>query len=331
MIPLRPGRHKLEIQTTRRVELGRFGGALRLKAQTYPLTAAAQEITLGLPPNLIPLAFFGGEQTEWLLAKEDLVVAVVALLLGLLVLRRRRGWPLASIGLIGLWFVSPYLFFCLLLVGLGGVIFIVLRRLLSGRRLIAAGVGLVVVGCLTLWGVSLRAQAPYAALDQAAPEQRASYLHTTRSGFFGRVAESSLGSESSRLEYHSPELAGGRPRKLDRADPVKGPGPGARLASSKGLIEGVVPVPLPSLRYHREVHATRQLVTEDQPFEPTLLYVTQWTTVPLWLIWLLTIVGLAWLNRSALMTLMRRCRAAIPSSDRHRHSADEPREGVGIS
>lgn len=328
MIPLRPGRHDLEIQTTRRVELGRFGGALRLKAQTYPITAGVQEITLGLPPNVVPLAFFGGERTEWLLAKEDLLVAVVALLLGLLALRRRRGWPLASIGLVGLWFVSPYLFFCLLLVGLGGAIFVVLRGLLSGRRLVAAGVGLVVVGYLALWGISIRAQTPYAALDHAAPEQRANYLYAARSGFFGRVAESSLGSESSRLEYHSPELAGGRPRQIDRAAPEKGSGsgPGARLASSKGLIEGVVPVPLPSLSYCREVHATRQLVTEDQPFEPTLLYVTWWTIAPLWLLWLLALAGLAWLNRSALVTLIRHCRAVVPSSKAHRHPANKPHD-----
>jgi hypothetical protein len=285
MIPLRAGAHNVKIQALSHTSAGLLGGRLVVPTPTYPLTASRATVTLGLPEHVHPVAAFGGDRIEWFVGLGDLAAALFGVLLAWVFLHRRRGWVLGGAALAGLWFLSNALY-VLVVAGLAIAAAIwALSRFVRGGKLVAAIAGvavaamvamLVLISLLSVRGGSEYAS-PYPSSGDWAREQNL----TLRSDGTGRRGA---------------------------AD-----GLGNRLAQNaeEGLLEGVTPVALPLPDFHRSVTLSRELVTEERAFCPTVYYVTTWALLPFAAFWLFCLVALVWLNRLDLMHLKNRVSARL--------------------
>ena len=56
------------------------------------------------------------------------------------------------------------------------------------------------------------------------------------------------------------------------------------------MVEGVKPVALPMPHYDRQLTVSRELVTQERPLSPTLIYVTAMALYPLLLLWVCCLV-----------------------------------------
>jgi hypothetical protein len=57
-------------------------------------------------------------------------------------------------------------------------------------------------------------------------------------------------------------------------------------SATGGVLEGVTPVALTLPTFVHSMSASRELVTRERPFQPSLVYVTDWALWPLALVWL---------------------------------------------
>ena len=299
MVPLRTGSHTVHLQALAQTAFGLFG-RVEVPLATYPLTASRVGVRLGLPGLVYPLAFFGGDRTEWFLDGGDLLAMAVALVVAGLAL---RGWlrrVLGAIVLAGLWFIAEPLFVATVGLIVLVAIFWILGRLLSGKKLILAVAALVLTG-----GFALLVSVIAVALRSGAEAK----LH------YEPVPASVAAPEEMR-EQGAVSGAGAAKDDAPAGTRAKGEimsrrGNFMAQDAAGGVLEGVTPVALTLPQYERSVYATRELVTRERPFRPVLLYATAWAAWPLGLGWLACIVALIRLDRTALLALSARVRARL--------------------
>ena len=81
-----------------------------------------------------------------------------------------------------------------------------------------------------------------------------------------------------------------------------------------GVLEGVTPVPLPLPSYQHSMWSSRELVTKERPFHPTLWYITDMVVLPISLLWLLGFGIVIGGHRARLMDGFRRLRARVEAA-----------------
>lgn len=276
LIPLRTGTHAVKAQAITQHQIGMLWGRLEVPIPEYPLTASRTTLHLGLPRFVRPIVCLGGDEIEWFVGVGDGVALLLAILAALAVLRGRRRRILGSVVIGGLWFLSPVLYVLAMIVMiLGGGIW-VMSRFLSGAKLVVAAIAAIgfigVVGLVPLVfvaGIESRAASSPSSADW--------------------VSEADAVSRSA-SEAEAP--AGSRGRYGNRM---------AQQAVEGGLLEGVTPVALPLPRYHHSTRASRELVTEQRPFQPVLLYLTDWVLLPFVMLWLVCLALLGLSYRSELL------------------------------
>lgn len=269
LVPLRTGSHSVRIQALAETLLATFGGRLDVPMPSYPLTASRVDMTLGVPARVFPLALLGGDRSVWLLDLGDLFAVMLGVVVAWIAVRTdppistvkaRAVRFVAAAVLGGLWFLSGAVFVTVILVLVATGILALLARFLRGGKLVAAVIPLVAL-------VGIGALIALASFSTRSAPDYASRADVT-------VSQSIQGTAESSKEQAQRKMPEGR---LGNAV--------AQMAVG-GVIEGVTPVALTLPSYARTVSASRELVTRDRPFQPVLFYVTEWTLVPLGVLWL---------------------------------------------
>jgi hypothetical protein len=254
-------------------------GALTIPPSTYPLSTSTVDTTVGLPPEIHPIAVFGGDNARWGLGRGDLVGVVLGIAFACFGFRTRRTRVIGSLATAGLWFVSREGFvIAASILGVVGLVFLASRFLRSTKLLIASGF---IVSAAMLVARALIA-APSA--DGGASEPARDML----------VDKPTLPTPESSTSFSG---------------------------SARGATPGdITPVSLSFPTSERYVTSSRQVVSQERPFVPRIVYVTSTFIGFLHLAWLglvgLLVVAhrdkLAFLKAKIAVRLARRTEATDP-------------------
>lgn len=290
LVPLRTGSQDVRVQSLSQSTLRPLFGAVTIPMPSYALTASRVDLTVGLPPGVFPVALLGGDRPKWAVEGSDLLVAGLGFLAGFFAVRpgpgvsgaRLRGLRiLGGLVLAALWFLwEPGFVLAMIALGLWGLVWLVGRFLRGSARVAATVVllgGLLFVGLIGLFAASSRA--PMKSADVEYEPSSA----TTRPA--------------------SPAPAGGK-LDDDRTGNFLAPKGG-------GVLEGVTPVPLPLPSYRHSMWSSRELVTKDRPFRPTLWYVTDMAVAPIGILWLIGLGFVLAAHRSRMVDAWKKVRDRV--------------------
>jgi hypothetical protein len=289
LVPLRTGSHDVRVQSLGQADLRQFGGTITLPMPSYALTASRVDLTVGLPAGVVPLALFGGDRPALASDSGDVVAAILGFGVGAAAVRpgpktdRRRVRTLrilAGVLLAALWFLwQPGFVVAVAALGIWGMLWL-LGRFVQGA--LQTAITVLLVGALGFMGLA------------------------------GIVTLGSRWSKEDATEWREPPTsASPAPSAGDgKLDDRKGnflPGKGG------GVLEGVTPVALPLPGYARSMSASREIVTRDRPFNPTLVYVTSMAIAPFEFLWLVGLGLVIWAHRARIAEAYRRIRARLDS------------------
>ncbi len=293
MIPMRMGAHTVTVQSLAQTSIGSFFGRIAMPGPRVPLATGSEDITIGLPESLHPVAVVGGEQTSWPFSSSDGVALALSALASALAL---RGWKKRSLGaatVFGLWFVSKPLFAVALGVGVVKLVWPVLARMSKATRRVS--IGLAALASIVL-GVSM--------ISLHADKMAASTMLPASTPMMAEDQTALMKQDKEEAKKNEPmRPMGGAGAVAQYAIP-------AQLAHA-GLVDGVRPVALSMPGYAHASYASRQLVTPSRAFSPVVWYITDTGLAMLALAWLACAACLAWLSRDTLRALRDKIRAAL--------------------
>jgi hypothetical protein len=300
MVPLRTGSHHLHIQALAAAALGAFGGRLDLPMPSYPLTASRVNLAIGVPARVVPLVLLGGDRPAWLFGGGDVAAVLIGFAIAWLAVRvapdapRARARSLRLLGgavLCGLWFLSGGAFVAVVTLSVAAGIGWLFSRMVRGARL--AVVLVLALGFVGIVGLVM-------------------------------LATVSSSSRSAPPRAWSETAPASAPSTLADRDVT---GNVMAQVASGGVVEGVTPVALTMPSYVHGLDASRELVTRDRPFQPTLYYVTDRALWPLGLLWLAGAIVLAAAHRAIVADLVARVRARLAPAPPGPPPGQPPAEG----
>jgi hypothetical protein len=300
LVPLRTGSHAVRVQTLADAGLRAPVGRIDLPMPSYPLTASRVTLQVGVPAHVHPIALLGGDEPAFAHGGGDLFAVLLGFAVAWVATRvapgttRSRAVALRLLGgavLGGLWFWSGPLY-VLTMAALAGVAVVwLVSRFLRGPAVAALAV--VILGGLGLFalvGLATRSASAPTSPSYAPPAEIAH-------------------------EKAAPSPSTGDRRDNEAASRA---GNWAGQAAVGGVLEGVTPVALTLPTVTRSLHASRELVTRDRPFKPTLIYVTELALWPLGALWLMGALVVLLAHRGPLGAL----RALV--RERLRRAPDSP-------
>lgn len=238
------------------MRIWRLAGALTIPPSTYPLSTSTVDTTVGLPPEVHPVAVLGGDNVRWGVGRGDLVAVALGIALACFGFRTRRTRAIGAVATAGLWFVSREGFvIAASILAVVGLVFLASRFLRSTKLLVASG--------FIVSAAMLVARAVLA--DGGASEPARDML----------VDKPMLPSPEN--SYASPSRNTGTPGDI-------------------------TPVSLSFPTSERYVTSSRQVVSQERPFVPRIVYVTS------------TLIGflhLVWLGLVGLLVLAHRDKLAL--------------------
>lgn len=290
LVPLRTGSQDVRVQSLSQTALRPLWGSVSVPMPSYALTASRVDVTVGLPPGVFPVALLGGDRPKWAVEGSDLMVAGLGGIAGFFAVRPgagKTGAKLRSLRVLGalvlasLWFLwQPGFVLVSMALGLWALTWVATRFLKGAARTTAMVLllgGLLFVGLLGL--LASAARSPMKSGDV-------------------RYEPSSA---TERPTATAPAATGGKLADDGRTGNWMAPKGG-------GVLEGVTPVPLPLPSYQHSMWSSRELVTKERPFHPTLWYITDMVVLPISLLWLLGFGIVIGGHRARLMDGFRRLR-----------------------
>lgn len=314
LVPLRVGSHAARIQSVSTASLGTLGGVLALPVPPHALTTSRASVTVGLPSGVHPVAVLGGDEKRFAWNAMDGAAIAVSVGIAIAVLRGRGRRALGAVALSGLWLASPLAWKALVAVGVVALAAWLSARLLT-RGMRYAAWGAIALGVLVL-GVSA--------------SSRATRMADAGWGYDGK--DRGLVGYTTAIPMDLPKAADAPAPAPAAAEPVTIPqqteqaeANGQKIALQKaqgqsqgyasiageiggfnmrlaagGVAQGVAPVALTLPGYEQSVTVTRELVTKERPFTPSVVYVTNAGLAPLVAAWLACVAALAWAYRAAI-------------------------------
>jgi hypothetical protein len=257
LVPVATGSHRLRVQTLSNVRIWPLVGALTIPPSTYPLSTSTVDTTVGLPPEVHPLAVLGGDNARWGFGRGDLAGVALGIALACFGFRTRKTRALGAAATAGLWFVSREGFvIAASLLAVVGLVFLA-SRFLRGTKLLVASGFIVSAGMLVARGVLSDGGASEPARDMLVE----------------------------RPTLPSPESSGS-------------------FANPRGGTPGdITPVSLSFPTSERYVISSRQVVSQERPFVPRIVYVTSTLIGFLHLVWLGLVGLLVFAHRDKLALL----------------------------
>jgi hypothetical protein len=260
LVPLRSGGHDLRVQSLAETTLWPIAGAVKIPATRYPLTTGNAETIVGLPEHVHPIAVTGGDRVRWGLGRGDLLACAIGIALACFGFRNRRTRAIASVCTAGLWFVSKEAFVVATAALFLAGAVFLASRFLRGTWLLIASGLLTVVALLGGRGI-LASDA------------------TTETRYFAEGTAMMV----DHPDIPRPETAGSH-EVITHGDPRT----------------DITPVSLSFPTSERYVIASRQLVSNERPFEPRVFYVTSTLIGALHLVWLVLMGLLLWSHKEQL-------------------------------
>ena len=300
LVPLRTGSQTVQVQSLSQTGLRPLFGTVTVPMPSYALTASRVDLNVGLPPGVFPLALLGGDRPKWAVEGSDLLVSGIGFAAGWAAVRPGQGTSpsrlrmlkiLGGVVLASLWFLwEPGFVLSLIALGLWGLIWLVGIFAKGAARvattIVLAG-ALGIVALIGLAAMSTRAPMKSSDISYEPPPQRAAAPAPSTDG---KLADDRLGN--------------------------------GWMGKGGGVLEGVTPVPLPLPGYRHSMAASRELVTKDRPFRPTLVYVTDTAVAPIAVLWLVGLALVVSAHRGRITNGYRRLRERL---DR---AAAAPAEGT---
>lgn len=280
LVPLRSGAHDLRVQSLAETTLWPIAGAVKIPATRYPLTTGHAETIVGLPEHVHPIAVTGGDRVRWGVSRGDLVACVIGIALACFGFRNRKTRAIASVCTAGLWFVSKEAF-----VVATACLFLAGAVFLASRFLRSTWL-LITSGVLTV--VTLLGGRYVLSSDA-----------TGDSPYYADGTAMLV----AHPELPRPETSGGNDH-ITHGDPKS----------------DITPVSLSFPTSERYVMTSRQLVSNERPFEPRVFYVTSTFLGALQLVWLVLLGLLLYSHKEQLAAL----KAKIAERLTRRPTAPDP-------
>jgi hypothetical protein len=269
-------------------------------------------VTVGLPSGVHPVAVLGGDDRRFALNAMDGAALAASIAIAIAALRGRGRRALGAVALGGLWLAAPMAWKALVAAGVVTLLAWLSARLL-GRAMRYAAWCAIAIGALVL-GVSWS--------SRGSMHEDGWALEGKDRGLVGYTTVVPMDlpkAEVPAVPMPSPAAATPAttiPQQADQAEaygqkirlmqaqaqgPITGEigGMNARLAAG-GIAQGVAPVALTLPGYEQAVTVTRELVTKERPFTPSIVYLTNTGLAPLVGAWLACIAALAWAYRAAI-------------------------------
>jgi hypothetical protein len=312
LVPLRVGSHSARLQSVSTAPIGALGGVLSVPLPAHALMTSRASVVVGLPAGVHAVAVLGGD--EWWRAwhAEDAGALAFSILVAVAALRGRGRRALGAVALGGLWVVSPIAWKALVAAGVVALAVWLSVRLLSRGLRIAAwcavALGALVMGITSMQHRSYRTlgdaqYAPMSGESQNAPMD----LPVARpSPAAGEPPAPAAVAQKTLIEQA--EARGDKDRLRLLVDEVGGFNERVALG---GIAQGVAPVALTLPGYEQSVVVSRELVTRERPFTPSVVYVTTAGLAPLLGIWLACIAWLARAYRMEVAGIARAVRARL--------------------
>lgn len=299
LVPLKAGVHSARVQTLSHAQLGWFAGSLAFPMQSHPLATSNATLTLGLPSRVHPVALLGGDHARWFIGMRDFAACAIALGMVLVAVRARRVRVLAFGALVGLWILASSAFIVVTILAASAGAAFVAWSLTTGNRLRFA-CAVAIAGMAVVAGRSaLRLESDDFSTNGDGTAVSKAWVGGGREE--GSMGNGGFGSSSP----NAPTAPWGRESALREAAEF---GMIGLLNAPDGVREGMRPVAITLPSSERTVTASRDLVTGERPFRPTLYYVTDGALVLVLGGWLACLGGLAFAYRAQLSWLRDRLR-----------------------
>jgi hypothetical protein len=335
LVPLRVGSHNVRMQSVSNASIGALGGILAVPVPVHALTTSRAHATIGLPADVHPIAVLGGDRAWYACCATDGLALAVSIGIAIAALRGRTRRIVGAVALGGLWLASPLAWE--LVVGAGAIALAawLSARLLGRAMRVVAWSGLALAAFILgigsmrasshqdgwanqhdLGGEITRGAAATVPMDLPVARE-------TVAPAFPEPAPAQGQSVVSDGEFRSMDKLEAAKQGTVRADYGFGGAIGnfnGRLALG-GITQGVAPVALTLPGYARSVTVSRELVTKERPFTPSVVYVTTTGLAPLVALWLVSVAWLAWAYRregARLVRVVRERLARTPAT----HASD---------
>lgn len=303
LLPLRKGVHVGRLQTVSESKLGLFAGVLELGPSSMPLTASRASLQVGLPADVHPLLALGGDHAVWLVGPGGLVALLVAAVLASLAFAKNRDRGLATVGLAGVYALSPPAFAAVAFASLVALALAFCARAFAGatrtRALVGVGAGAAFAVLFAVVAFGARS------FEGGAPrtEQTVAYRPTPTAGDSPTSGQSGLKADEKKPDD------GKNTKDATEKPPVDALGNWQSNMHAGGLVQGVQPVALPLPSAARWVTVARELVPQDRPLRVRIYYVTSTVLAPLVALWLACLASLAFVHRRVWWTFLAGLRA----------------------
>ncbi len=279
LLPLLKGKHNVFIQNIAKSEINHLGGSLELPSPEHSFTISNGYIEFGLPDMIIPLYFTEGTGFLNPFSLTDIILFIIIIIISFYLFKSRSIRFFSVISLAGIYLLLKGFFIALLILAILIKLVFYLRKkyskktflliiIITAMALISLLVYSMILPSLLISGRS------HAGYDQSrqrpeAPSMQAydEYEQKTLSKSEERWGQRDAGS----IDYD----------KLLREDAV---------ISDSSIVEGIIPVALPMPKYDYSLYAYKELITKDRPLAPRLLYITRYTLIPVYLLWLISLL-----------------------------------------
>ncbi len=273
LLPLFKGRHNAFIQNISRAKINHFGGSFTLPVPRHSFTISKGYLELGLPGMVIPLYFTEGRGFINPFSIGDMVIFIVIMILSFFMFESRSMKIFSLVSLAGLYMLLKGVFVFLLIIFLLAKLVLYLKKKYSPKTflliIIISALAIVSLFIYSLILPSLFSTVRYYDKGQMAPsppmvQPQESFDEYEKDKRLGQKSDSSMDYESILREE--------------------------KVISDSTIVEGIIPVALPMPSYDYSLYAYRELITKERPLAPRLLYITKYTLIPLYILWLISLL-----------------------------------------
>jgi hypothetical protein len=246
----------------------------------------------------------GGDRAQWFVGWADLAAVVGGFVASWLAFKNRPRRVLGGVVLGGLWLLAAPLY----VLAMGALVITaglwMLGRLVPRRHYAGVAVALATLAgfvCLVLSVATFGMRKASHEVTATATTGYSAPAPSQQAQAYGGNVNDSDGQESWHGEMNARESTKSDLLNGDyRANPAKA-----------GVVQGVTPVALGLPSYDHAVCTSRELVTHERAFSPSIVYVTTSALLPFGAAWLLALLLLVGSHRAEIVHLVRRVRARL--------------------
>lgn len=276
VLPLEKGRHSASIQSLGKEKISFFAGRLRIPFPEHNLTISKGSIDIGLPRGIIPIYLTEGYGFINPFYFYQLIFFIIIIIISWIFYKKKKEKIIAIISFTGLFALFDIFFIIIFLVGFLISIFkFIKKRYSKNKFILTISIFMIFIFLIFIYLIILPSFGVYR-VDQIAD---------------GAVFEKQV--------YAPPPPSPSRERRVGQRpsadyldaemdyDAIRSE---ERVISDSSIMEGIIPVALPMPGYDRILRVQKELITSDRPMKPVLYYLRNYSLIPVFLIWLISLI-----------------------------------------